>query len=349
MSIQPRHAAALLAMLLGCSDSASHPEAPIVLSHLATSAPLPWSASESLAVLGPDTACVLDTYEVRIVCGDRMWNRTTSFGREGRGPREMLVPGTLLPLPDGGLAYVDPRNDRVDLYSPELKWSTSVRMPGMGPVVPPVDNDSILTLMQTSFERDRRTLLLYDLARDTLADLRELRLDAAAVGRDSIAGYPLLRHADEWLVRVTGDAFLWMSPDGQTTMGVLRPPAFTPEFPDSLDLDEARTDLRGIFGRVLESDLERIRQRRKPAYPPGEIAQLDAGGRVWILSNRPAPAGTLIEVFDGTDYIGAVQVPARVLAFRIHDDILVALTRSVEMDSSGLYPRRLEWYRIAES
>lgn len=339
----------ILAVISGACDGTPAVQPPLGISveHLATSKPIPFSESELFAVLGDDRVCALDSYEVRIVCGDRGWNSTVMLGRKGNGPGEIQVPGPLLTMPDGGLAYVDLKNDRLTLYSPDLQFSRHVRMDVAGSVVPPVSRDSLLLIGDNGRRGAGRQLHVYDLAADSLIDSLPFVIDPKALNLDSVMASPIQRTSDRMILRATGERLIWMTTDGSTILGQIPPPDFDPGYPDSVDLEEIRADLKSIFGVVLDRDIKRLRERRKLHYSRENSAQFDTQGRLWLLTNRPSQKSeTLFDIYRDTTFLGSLPVAGRVLAFRLRDSLLVTMIRSVGNDATGIHHRRFSWYRI---
>jgi len=340
----------IIAVVSGaCADSAPAPDpAPDVsLELLVTSEALPLSDTERFAVLSEDRACVLDSWEVHIVCGDREWRSTVVLGRKGRGPGEILVPGPLLPMPDGGLAYHDLKNSRITLYGPDLSFSRHVRLDIRGSVVPPIFRDSLLVIAESAIRRAERKLHIYDLRADSLIASLPFVLDLKPLGLDSVVASPYQRTADQILLRGTGERLILMNADASRIEGHIPPPAFEPNYPDSVDVEELRADLKAISGVLFEKDVERLRTSRKHHYVRETLAQFDAHGRLWLLTNRPSPRSeTLFDHYRDTTFLGTLPVPGRVLAFRIRDSLLVTMTRDAQSDTSGINQRRLNWYRI---
>lgn len=150
------------------------------------------------------------------------------------------------------------------------------------------------------------------------------------------------------VLRGAGERLIWMTIDASAILGHVPQPSFDPGYPDSVDIEEASADLKGIFGVTLESDVEQIRKRKKRHYARGNFAQFDAHGRLWLLTNRPSlrPSETLLDIYQDTTLLGSLAVPGRVLAFRLYDSLLVTMTRSVAIDSTGMHERRFNWYRV---
>ena len=213
-------AAVATALACGCRPDVGEDAVPRIRS-VAVSHPVAYSASETMAVLDDGGVCLLDTYSVRILCGDARWSVVTEIGREGKGPGEISGTGELLPIPGGGLAYVDNRNRRIAIYSAALEFSHDVAKEEMGPPIPPIAEDSVLYVMQTSFARTERTINRYSLGEREPPPPIRLVLDASAIGLDSIAAAPILRTDDSFLLRATGDNLILMAADGDRVLGVM--------------------------------------------------------------------------------------------------------------------------------
>lgn len=342
----------LLVVVSACGTAeAPPPEAGIHLRHLATSDVVPYAppmaVTHTLAAPEADRVCLVDGYETRIVCGDLGWENTVVLGRKGAGPGELLGTGPLFPMPGGGLAFVDGRNSRVTLFSENLDYDGSVPVTTAGSRAPP-GRDSILPVVPVAAGVQSREIHLYHLGRAGPPDTLVLDLTPDKLGFDGFAPSVLLRTPERWLLRGTGGRFVWLSADARDVLGVIPPPAYDPGYPDDLDREDQEEDLRAMFGMVRESDLDRFLSRPRHPHPRGHIAQVDHLGRLWILGNRPGKGVTFIEVYRDTTHLGVVPVPGGLLAFRIADSTLVALTRPVRPDADGMRPRRLVWYAIEE-
>lgn len=350
-------------VLAGCtSDHGRPPEPPAIsLDHLVQSGPLPVSASEEMAILDEHRACVLDSYEDRIVCGNRRWAETVYLGRKGRGPGEIQTPGPLLRMPDGGLAYYDFRNARLTLYTPDLQFVGHLRLPSQGQPVPPITADSLLLISNQGFSaprgptgelqltKSRSQILIFDIAANTVVASMPYSIDFRAPGIERMMAAPIQRDSTRLLLRGTGDHLLWLSSAEGKIIGSIAPPQFDPGMPDTLDIEDLRADLFMIFGAVREQDVESLRRQPRHLYPREHIAQIDQSARLWVLTNRRGQRGmTFLDVYDKTEPLGSLPVPGRVVAFRILDSILVTMTRDSEEDGTGIRPARLNWYRITD-
>jgi len=130
-------------------------------------------------------------------------------------------------------------------------------------------------------------------------------------------------------------------------------PPHAPVYPTERDIEEHVEGYRMIFRRA-PSQAEIDEYARKPMgwLPRGaayRVLQIDAAGRAWVRSTRQSERGSFLEVFQSGHHLGAIGIMGRVVAFEIADSFLVALVESLEQTENGLYPRRLEWYRIVDT
>ena len=74
---------------------------------LTGTAGVPYSMTESVALVDPETACTVDTYNVKIVCVERSGRQVARFGSQGEGPGEFSTPSNLVRGVDGTLGFRD--------------------------------------------------------------------------------------------------------------------------------------------------------------------------------------------------------------------------------------------------
>ena len=74
---------------------------------LTGTAAVPYSIATSMALVDPETACTVDTYDVKIVCVERSGGLVARFGSEGEGPGEFKLAGSLVRGVDGTLGFID--------------------------------------------------------------------------------------------------------------------------------------------------------------------------------------------------------------------------------------------------
>lgn len=339
----------------GCDEDgrAAPPADPadVRLDLIARSHPLPLTSSNRVAVVGPDVACIFDSYEVVIACGDREWTSFRTFGNEGRGPGELLA-GSIVPGRAGTLWFVDMRQRRLSQFTPDGAFLGSAPMPGavlpVGRVTdegwfgghhpPQPGGHGVLQVAWTSVHRDTT----YH---------QQFRVPEAALDADGILQGLIRMPNGEAIVAVGSSRIAWFDSAG-VYLGVLRVPDLEPTTPTERELAEKAEDGRRfhrLIGRPVPPDLldpfrERLIGPRAWA-PPIETLAGDDSGRLWMLSRRPSDAGTYVEVFERDGHRGAIELPGLVRSITVAGALLVALV-DMEPDEFGLGRKRLDWYRI---
>jgi hypothetical protein len=351
--------------LSGCGDDAGvrsgEATGGVRLELVERSAELPFSESSGFAVAGNDRVCLLESYSVEIVCGDRGWRAYRVIAREGPGPGEIGPHGDLLTWTDGSVAYLD--RDRLSFFSTDLAYAGSVRVPaGLIPISSTVDG----TLETQGWPGGYGTLELRartidtetgEEARQVLLAVEPGQLDRDSAGMIMAAAAP----GGRYLVRLSSpgwDGLAWFDRHGRFEGRTVLPDYGT-VYPSERDVEEtmaAARRLERIAGeRSLEDELQRYRDRPLGFFPrgsPTNLFQFDGRGRLWVRSTRPSETGSHLELFAGggpvPHHVATVEVAGRVQAFQVVDTLLVALAVGLEPDSVGVYPRRFDWYRIRD-
>lgn len=343
----------------GREDSNDGPTPPegIRLERIAASEQVPYSFVPSLARLGDAGVCILDSYAVEVLCGDRDWRDVSTIATEGRGPGEISRTVRLLSAPDGGVALVDGRNRRVSFFSSNREYAGSASFPPLSPAGD-IAEDSLMAAFGQPFPSNEPVLQFQRFAAysGTATDTIVLGFDPGWLGSEAaiIAG-GVMAPDGRILVMISADGvghLAWYGPAGEF-LGLVDFPSFGPVYPTPRDIEMHVEGYRMIFQRdPPEADLRRYEQepmgrfRRGSAY---RSIQVDPDGRAWVLATRPSGnEGTYFELFAGSDHLGSVEVPGHVVAFQISDSLLIALVEDKRPNDDGLYPRRVDWYRIAD-
>lgn len=353
----PGRTTILACLLMACAcggDPAPSPDhTPVRLVPVARSAPLPYSRSNSFAV-DDSVACIVDTYRVTLVCGDRRWEEPSVVAREGRGPGEIGPYGDLLTWADGSVAYHDTGSGRLSFFSSGLRFDGSVRVPrghaGMSRTV-----DSTLAVHGWPSPAGPPQLLVRTLDVTTGGEVGRvlLTVDPAGLRRDSVVMNGGVSTPDGgYLMRLTApgwDGLAWFGADG-SLVGRTELPDYGPVYPSDRDVEEVTEGNRRLFGQdPTPGELRRFLETPLRFFPRGsapDLMQFDPAGRLWTRSTRPSGIGSYLEVFEDGVHSAAIEVPGRVVSFQIVDSLLTALVEATEPDSVGIHPRRLDWYRI---
>jgi hypothetical protein len=335
-------------------DATAPPNVGLVL--VQSSGQVPFSAVPAFAVVGEDDACVLDSFNVEIVCGHRDWENPRTIAREGAGPGEIGLTGRLVSTPEAGVAYLDTRNRRATFFDANLDYERSAVLPP-GPPGSEVLGDSTVFLFSQPAPATRPTLTAsrVDLRDGAVLGALTIAFDPALVANDTATITGGLVTSDErLLVRIGagGVSYMaWYSDDGQF-LEMIDLPRLEGVYPTARDVEYYKADYRFIFRQPPpEAAVARYEATPLRLLPRGSVnrsLQVDSRGRVWVRSNRPSDVGSFLEVFAGREHLGSLELPGWIVAFQIKDSTLVALVDDMQADDSGLYPRRLDWYRIIE-
>ena len=104
--------------------------APLALFPAAAS-PAPLSVSKSITLADEETACVVDSYEFRVVCGRREGEEVVAFGQEGDGPGEFRGLRLVARVSPGRLGVVDGRLNRLTIFDARGDRVSEVAFPPM--------------------------------------------------------------------------------------------------------------------------------------------------------------------------------------------------------------------------
>ena len=104
--------------------------APLALLPVATS-PAPLSVSKRIALADEETACIIDSFEFRVVCGRREGEEVVAFGREGDGPGEFRGLSLVARVALGRVGVVDGRLNRLTTFNATGDRVSEVALPPM--------------------------------------------------------------------------------------------------------------------------------------------------------------------------------------------------------------------------
>lgn len=340
-------AAALLFPACG-SGGPSGPAAGPRLHLVASSSRLPPSINQVVTLVSPRRACYIDSYRVLVLCGGRAWDRVDTIGSEGEGPGEYRKPLTLARAARDTLGVVDGRTGRLELFAADGSIVTSVHVPsGFAPLGAPRDGVWAGTHFDFHDATWSAPVAWVSLEADSIVRRLKFRDGIEADAPPGIAG-PATRLRDGTLVFWPRRDYVLAryAPDGRL-LGTFGRPDFQRPMPSDRDVEEHREGYRSIFHHPLaEKDVEAFRKRREGAVLGGESMAVDSAGRLWVATTRDHDRRSWLDVFRDEVYVTSVPVKGRLLGLDILGGTLVALVEGARRDGVGLYPRRLDWYRI---
>ena len=323
---------------------------------------MPYSFTESVALVDPETACTVDTYDVKIVCVERSGRLLASFGREGEGPGEFQEPGNLVRGVDGTLGFLD-RNTfhevtplGITVRETELPFSIFEPTSPFGATVtgtyPSSFTASAFALTLVAAEIDLET-------GDVLEEWRPASIPLVEECGSPAFGFPVGERSDSsWVFLGCEGHLAFTHGSGQPT--VMKAPTYFDEFPSERDITSRREELEE-FGRRLEQTMGRPSPAVDPEGRTQEYAQnpklyylqrgqetLDSQGRLWISTSRDRDTQSYLDVYQGQEYYGTVMVRDRMIDFDVIGSTLVVLVeRGIgPEDPDGVADRAIDWYDI---
>ena len=347
-------AALILGVLVNCAPEQAV-ESLVRLSPVA-SIPAPLSTNDEITLADEDTACVINSYEVRVRCSDRAGSVVGVFGREGEGPGEFLGLGALERGPDGTIGVFDLRASRMTVFRPDGARLSETPVPLF--FLPAAPFGSVINGYYLALPSDTVVGLavLADVdvasgevlwARDGLDDLVESECGRVVPGRPIPGGGYVFRACQGELV------FIGDRDDVHGT--AITPPTYVAELPNERDVEAYREGISSI-GRgsgmslpksASEPYVEGFRETPKTWLLAGDPLVYDDRERLWAATTRDRDRFSYLDVYEGTEYMGTVRIRDRLVGYDILGGTLVALVdRQPGVD--GIARRAIDWYRIDE-
>lgn len=338
-------------------DASTSQPAGVHLEHVTSSGQVPYSEIPGLAIMDSNSVCLFDSYRVEILCGDRGWRNVTTVAREGSGPGEVGRSGRLLSAPRGGVAFLDVVNARITFFTSNREFAESVRIRRGSPASDVLSDSTIVMFGQPAPATEpSQHVYRVDAGSGEVIETARIAFEPGLIGRDTaILTDGLIARDGRMLVRISsrGDSYLaWYAPDGRF-VEMLEFPSREPVYPTERDIEEFAAGYRTIFRTAPpKADIDEYARKPMGRLPRGaayRTMQIDATGLAWVLSTRHGERGSSLDVFESSRHLGAIEIAGRVVGFQIADSLLIALVDAVEQGVDGLYPRRLDWYRIVHT
>ena len=350
-------AAVLAAAATGClRDSQVRTE--MALAPVA-SAPAPLSRDNGVALTSARSACVIDSYEFRVVCVTPE-GTIGEFGGRGQGPGEFVRPVWLGRILPDRIGVVDPRLNRLtvfetdgalvsDLTLPSLFWprshgASSLFGEGLMGVTPGTAPEEGTTpsaetvLVEVSLGSGE---VLWH--RRGLEEIAETECGALSSGIPTPDGGYVLKACNRELVFLENrDAAL---------ATVIASPNYVPELPNERDVAAYVEDMSSMFGgrpapqSSMEPYAAAYREEPKGWFLLDGL-HFDDMGRLWVATRRDRDAFSYFDIWVGTEYVRTVRIRDRLIGFDILGSTLVALVERTP-DRSGVAQRAIDWYDIA--
>ena len=314
--------------------------------------PAPLSDNKSVALIGNDTVCVIESFEFRVRCTDSNGTPIGVFGAQGEGPAEFLNPVHLFRDSGASVAVYDRRRARLTVFEPTgaLLSDITLRGPywihgtlgtmlygevglGMGPGGPEVE----IQLLDRSSGDIVWQRSIYGIA----------PTECGSVG----TGMP--RPNGGYVFWACDSDLVFLDDRNAETAKVVAMPTYSAELPNERDVEAYLYDMARLGGvmslpqSAMEPYAVGFRERPKKWFHGSRTFNYDGHGRLWVATTRDRDTFSYFEVWVGTEYAGAVQIRDRLVGYDILGSTLVSLVER-QPDQNGIAPRGIDWYDIAD-
>lgn len=307
------------------------------------------------------TACVIDSYEVRVRCVDRSGDVVGVFGGEGEGPGEFSWLTKLVGGPNNTVGTIDNRLNRLSVFESSGVLVSEVLLPGVAHFMIPVGRFSaaFAGVSPVTYDLDRveagpwvrDALIEVDIASGGVVREEVPPVDAEVECGTINYGFP--NPEGGWVYVACEGHMLFVEEDGE--VAVLQAPTYTGELPNDRDVAELEEANRGTqrFGGLWDrEELERVRNTPKNYHLLFGHQKFDERGRLWIATQRDRDEFSYLDVYDPAEaaFVGSVRVGDRIEGFDLLGSTLVVLVeRQLPPDDpDGIAARAVDWYDVGE-
>lgn len=319
--------------------------------------PAPLSVSKSIALTDEATACVVDSFEFRVVCRGREGEEVVAYGREGDGPGEFRGLSLVARVSLGRLGVVDGRLNRLTIFDASGDRVSEVALPPMyladgirqGTVFgSEVDlaafslGDSILTRIYSVVDINSGEFTWTRGSMNGIADTECGGLDKG-VPRPG-AGYVF------WACR---RELVFLDDRDANAATVVTSPAYREELPSERDVEAFSEGLTRLGGRMAmprsaaDPYVETFREEPKRWFNVPGALRFDSKDRLWVAITLDRDTFSYFEIWIGNEYAGSVRVRDRAMGFDLVQNTLAVLVER-QPGPDGIAPRGIDWYDISE-
>ncbi|MCY4571550.1 MAG: hypothetical protein OXF01_02010 [Gemmatimonadetes bacterium] len=304
---------------------------------------VPLSSSIRIALVDSTTACVVDSYEVRVVCMHSDGSTVGAFGGEGEGPGEFGGALSLTRGPGGTVGVSDGGQRRLTVFEPTGAIVSSSIAPFLFVPMAPIGRTAVgsYTVRAASGEH-----------------VIELEIESGEILWERVLPHPSELGVAMDCERGLSDGAA--TPEGRWAFGscastmvlwdnedvtTFHDPTYVPELPSEAEIERYRA--RRLFGATPpEAQVLQFAETPKRGRIPGRSLIYDDWGRLWVATQRDRAAFSYFSIFSDTTYVGSVQVRDRVEGYDLLGNTLVVLVERLPEDPAGLPGRGVDWYRF---
>ena len=330
-----------------CSTTEAEPgNLTLLPAELIAAVEVPLSTSVSVALVDSSTACVVDSYEVRVVCVRSDGSTVGAFGREGEGPGEFEGSLALMRGPAGTLGVFDARR-RLTVFEPDGTILRSAPVPFLFAPMAPFGQTVV-----GAYDMSRSATYTMPVAEVDLGtgDFVQQRLlphpSEMGISMECERGYTTgaLGPAGRMAFATCQSALVLWDGDDVVTF---RDPTYASELPSEMDVETYRERWRLAFG-VPPAESQVLTYAESPKWVTITSRSLiyDDWGRLWVALQRDRTAFSYFSIFSDTTHVGSVRVRDRIEGYDLLGSTLAVLVERLPDDPAGIPGRGVDWYRF---
>ena len=319
------------------------------------SSPAPLSNNPAIALVSEHTACVIDSFELRVHCSDSVGTVIGIFGREGEGPGEFLRPVLLERVPDGTLAVIDLKLNRLSVFEPDgvLRSQTTVRRSfiatahsgtrifGVGPLARTGESvSSGLNLGMMELDAESGEMVWQ---RGDVGDIASTECGLVAEGLPTPAG--------GYVFRACRNELVFLDSRNANRARVVPSPTYIEAFPNERDIAKYLGDMAlmsrttSLPASAMEPYAAAFREQPKNWFLVPTALAFDNRDRLWVATTRDRDSFSYLDIWIGTEYAGTVRIQDRLVGYDLLGSTLVALVERAP-GPNGIANRAIDWYDI---
>ena len=330
-----------------CSSTEAEPGTLTLLpAERIASVEVPLSVSVSVALVDSSTACVVDSYEVQVVCVRSDGSTVGAFGREGEGPGEFEGTLALMRGPAGTLGAFDSRR-RLTVFEPDGTILRSAPVPFLFAPMAPL-SQSVTGSYSVRVDGGYR-MFVTELDAESGKELWERALlhpSEMGISMECERGYTTgaLGPAGRMAFGTCQSALVLWDGDDVVTF---RDPTYASELPSEMDVETYRERWRLAFG-VPPAESQVLTYAESPKWVTITSRSLiyDDWGRLWVALQRDRTAFSYFSIFSDTTHVGSVRVRDRIEGYDLLGSTLAVLVERLPDDPAGIPGRGVDWYRF---
>ena len=339
-----------------CRNEPAHvalPE-PLALFPAAASA-APLSVSKSIALADEQTACVVESFEFRVVCRGREGEELAAFGREGDGPGEFRGLRLVARVSPDRLGVVDGRLNRLTTFNATGDRVSEVALP------PGYIADGIREATVFGFDIDMTAFSPGDSILPRIyseVDINSGEVTWKRGGMNGIAdtecgglhnGVP--RPGAGYVFWACRRELVFLDDRDADAATLVTSPAYREVLPSARDVEAFAEGLRRLGGRMpmprsaAEPYVEAFREEPRRWFNVPRALVFDSKDRLWVATTLDRDTFSYFEIWIGTEYAGSVRVRDRAMGFDLFENTLAVLVER-QPGPDGIAARGIDWYDI---